>query len=248
MAAIGDLLAIKKGPTTGSGKTEVHILATGLAYQFGAYNPHVPTSLELTDTGQHGVEWAFAVGANDDLLAIKKGPTTGSGKTEVHIVSAASQYTQFAPASHFPTPLELTDTGQHGVEWAFAVGANGDLLAIKKGPTTGSGKTEVHIVSAASQYTQFAPASHFPTPLELTSTGQHGVEWAFAVGANDDLLAIKKGPTTGSGKTEVHIVSAASQYTQFAPASHFPTPLELTDTRQHGVEWEFVVAPGRLLA
>merc|ERR1719258_963225 len=37
-------------------------------------------------------------------------------------------------------------------QWSFATLPNGDLMCILKGPTTGSKKTEVHVLSKSSNY------------------------------------------------------------------------------------------------
>jgi len=131
-----------------------------------------------------------------------KGPKTGSGKTELHILSAASNYQNWALQTG--TALEYTDEN-----WAFTMKSNNDLVCIKKGPTTGSGKTEVHILSAASNYKSWALQTG-------TVLGYADENWAFTMKSNDDLVGILKGPKTGSGKTELHIASASSNYQEWA--------------------------------
>merc|ERR1719377_270436 len=182
-------MCIKKGPT-GSGKTEVHILSKSSNY--ANFNLHAATGLELTDGT---TEWDFAAMPNGDLMCIKMGPKTGSGKTEVHILSKSSNYAKFN--LHAATGLELT-TGS--TEWDFAAMPNGDLMCIKMGPTTGSKMTEVHILSKSSNYATFV--LHAATGLALTTHK----EWSFATLPNGDLMCIKKGPSTGTKKTEVHIL------------------------------------------
>jgi hypothetical protein len=111
---------------------------------------------------------------------------------------------QFSPqpdASKYQSFRLQTGTALHeaGDNFAFGVLPNGDLVAIKKSGT-GSGKTEVHILSAASNYQSF----RLQTGTALHATG---VNFAFGVLPNGDLVAIKKSGT-GSGKTEVHILAA----------------------------------------
>jgi hypothetical protein len=77
-----------------------------------------------------------------DLVAIKKS-NTGSGSTEVHVLSGASGFQQFI--LHTGTALHQTDD-----TFAFAVvdwdgDGTPDLVAIKKS-NTGSGSTEVHML------------------------------------------------------------------------------------------------------
>ncbi|ULP72690.1 hypothetical protein BDGGKGIB_02335 [Nodularia sphaerocarpa UHCC 0038] len=186
----GDLMGIKKS-STGSGKTEVHILSASSNYQ----QFRLQTATALHETGDN---FDFAVLSNGDLMGIKKS-STGSGKTEVHILSASSNYQQF----RLQTATALHETGDN---FDFAVLSNGDLMGIKKS-STGSGKTEVHILSASSNYQQF----RLQTATALHETASN---FDFAVLSNGDLMGIKKS-STGSGKTEVHILSASSNYQQF---------------------------------
>jgi hypothetical protein len=151
-------------------------------------NFQLQTGTALEQTGDN---WNFGVLPNGDLVGIKKSGT-GSGKTEVHILSAASNYQSFRLQTG--TALHETDNN-----FAFDVLPNGDLVAIKKSGT-GSGKTEVHILSAASNYQSF----RLQTGTALHETDNN---FAFSVLPNGDLVAIKKSGT-GSGKTEVHILSA----------------------------------------
>jgi hypothetical protein len=186
-----DLIAIKKSGT-GSKTTEIHKLSAASGYS--QFNWHGATALHET-----GDNFAFSALSNGDLMAIKKS-ATGSGTTEVHILTAASGYSQFS--WHGATALHET-----GDNFTFSVLPNNDLMAIKK-YGTGTGATEVHILSAASGYSQFS--WHGVTPLPET-----GYNFAFSTLPNRDLMAIKKS-ATGTGSTEVHILSAASGYSQFS--------------------------------
>ena len=78
----------------------------------------------------------FGVAANRDVIAIKKSGT-GTGTTEIHVLSAASGYQRFS----LQTGTALHQTDQ---TFAFGVALNRDVCAIKKSGT-GSGSTEVHV-------------------------------------------------------------------------------------------------------
>merc|ERR1719262_272417 len=145
--------------------------------------------------------WDFVGLPNSDLMAIKMGPTTGTKKTEVHTLGKSSNYKNWVLQTG--TGLQLTSGA---TEWDFAAMPNGDLMSILKGPKTGSGKTEVHILSKSSNYAKFN--LHTATGLELTTHK----EWSFTTLPNGDLMCIKKGPTTGTKKTEVHVLSKSSNY------------------------------------
>merc|ERR1719326_467353 len=157
-----------------------------------AYATGIPVPCEM---------WDFVGLPNSDLMAIKMGPATGTKMTEVHTLGKSSNYKSWVLQTG--TGLELT-TG--AIEWDFAAMPNGDLMSIKMGPTTGSKKTEVHILSKSSNYAKFV--LHAATGLQLTNHES----WSFATLPNGDLMCIKKGPTTGTKKTEVHVLSKSSNY------------------------------------
>lgn len=213
LASNGDLFAIgKRG--TGSGTTEIHVLSAASNYQ--QFSVHTGTSLHETNE-----EWHFDVAPNRDLFAIK---TQGQTSTEVHILSAASTYGQFSLQTG--TALHKTDAD----DWRFAVAPNRDLVVIKM---QGQSSTEVHILSAASNYQQFA----LQTGTALHKTNADA--WNFALAPNRDVFAIKKqGSETTS--TEVHVLSAASNYQQFA----LQTGTVLHPTQEN---WAFAVTPDRNL-
>merc|ERR1719161_3174545 len=204
--------------------TEVHTLGKGSNYK--TWVLQTGTGLGLTAKTAPKEEWDFAALPNGDLMSIKMGPTTGSKKTEVHILSKSSNYKSFA--LHAATGLQLTNHKS----WDFVVRPDGDLMGVLKGPKTGSGKTEVHILSKSSNYARFN--LHAATGLELT-TG--ATEWDFQAMPNGDLMCIKMGPKTGSGKTEVHILSKSSNYAKFN--LHTATGLQLSNHKQ----WSFAAMP-----
>ena len=79
----------------------------------------------------------FTLASNNDLFAILKS-NTGSNSTEVHVLSAASNYQEFI----FQTGTVLQQTD---VTFEFALTGNRDLFALMKS-NTGTHTTEVHIV------------------------------------------------------------------------------------------------------
>jgi len=176
-----------------------------------------------TGTAMHETDntFDFTVAPNGDLFAIKKS-NTGSNSTEIHVLSAASNYQQFVLQTG--TALHETGTG-----FAFALAPNRDVIAIKK-QNTGSNSTEVHVLSAASNYQQFS--------LQ-TGTALHETDgtFAFAVADNRDLFAIKK-QNTGSNSTEVHVLAANGNYQQFSLQSG-------TALHHTGPEFSFAVASNR---
>jgi hypothetical protein len=192
---------------TGSSTMEAHVMAAdGQSWAL-----QTPTLLEQT----YGT-WQFAVQPGTGNLACFKLSKTGSGRTEVHVLSAASNYASWVQQA--TTALEEV---QHS--WQLAMLPNGDVVGIKKA-ATGSGQTEVHVLSASAGYQSFS----LQTATALEATGAH---FEFLVAPdNGDLVAIKK-QHTGSGKTELHVLSAASGYQSFALQT--ATALEEADDSWH---------------
>jgi hypothetical protein len=187
-----DLFAIKLNKTD-SGHIEVHILSAASKYQ--QFSLHTATPLPETMPG----DWTFQVGANGDPYAITTNHSV-SGKVEVHVLTSASSYQHWS--NEVATALDTVDP----TRWEFQLASNNDLVGVNL--NGGSGKTEVHILSAAANYQQYR--LHAATVLGPTDRAT----WQFRVGANDDLLGILLNGT-GSGMTEVHRLSASSNYGKF---------------------------------
>ena len=185
-----DLFCIKKSGTL-SQSTEVYILSAASNYQ--AFSMRTATGLHVT-----GSTDTFALAENRDLFYIKKSGGA-SGTTEIHVLSAASNYKDFILQTH--TRLHQTyDT------FEFALASNRDLFCIKKSATD-STSTEVHVLSAALDYQDFSLQSG-------TSLHETGSTDTFVVAHNRDLVYIKKS-NTGTKTTEVHVLSSASNYQDF---------------------------------
>jgi len=212
-----NLVAIKKGPTTGSGKTEVHRLTASSNYK--TYDLQTRTALQITDGN-----WDFVMDSKDNLLAILKGPTTGSGKTEVHRLSASSNYLQFDLQTG-------TGLGYADNNWAFTMDSKDRLVCVLKGPS-GSKKTEVHRLTASSNYIKFD--LHTATGLHYTNAAANQGDWDFEMDPQDNLVCILKGPKSGSGKTEVHKLTQASNFNTFS--LHTSTALHYSNT-----DWAFAM-------
>ncbi|HTD29579.1 MAG TPA: trypsin-like peptidase domain-containing protein [Xanthomonadaceae bacterium] len=163
-------------------------------YIFKPYRYQVPSVQETGLEFEAGSKWTFAVASNLDLFAIKQ-QGCQSNRTEVHILSAASNYKSFS--LHVPTPIEMTDD-----TWTFGVTNNRDIIGIKK--KSGTQKTEVHLLSADSNYQQFSYQGTSVLPETDSS-------WDFAVSASHDVYAIHK--TGGaSNSTEISIMRFADRW------------------------------------
>ena len=192
---------------TGSGQMEVHALSP----DGQRWTLQTATPLPATFGG-----WQFATHPVSGNLACFKLSATESGRAELHVLSAASNYTQWV--QHTATKLSEL---QHS--WQLALNRDGDIIGIKKA-ATGSGTTEVHVLSARSGYQAFA----LQTATPLAATGAH---WEFLVAPdNGDLVGIKK-QRTSSGRTEVHVLRAAARFQAFALQT--ATALHETDDSWH---------------
>jgi outer membrane protein assembly factor BamB len=190
---------------TGSGQVEVHVLSAASGYQ--AFILHAATALAAVPSGRFQFTLAsFAGDHRSNLYAIALN-NTGTNTVEVHALSEASNYGSWVLHSASAlAPVADSST------WQFEIGdrsGSGDLIAIPH-TATGSGGTEVHVLTRASGYRAFS--IHAATPLAYTSDSQ----FAFTLGDHDadgipDIYAVDMN-STGSGQTEVHILSGASGY------------------------------------
>jgi hypothetical protein len=151
---------------------------------------------------------SFGGSGQEDLFYLPYA-ATGSGRVEVHVLSAASTYQTFV--AHAATVLSVASVVPG--DWTFLVaesGGRGDLLAVHGSGSTGSGRVEVHTLAQASGYLAFS--LHAATALGSQDRSQA----VFMLGsASDDLYLLQRGAMTGSGMAEVHALGAASSYTQF---------------------------------
>jgi hypothetical protein len=143
-----------------------------------------------------------------DLVAIKR-QQTGTKRTEIHVLSAASRYRAFI----VQTGTGLPETADNFTFAMADIDRDGkpDLVAIKKNQTA-SKKTELQVFSGASNFQQ----SLLLSQTKLPETGDN---YAFDMALVDkddrpDLVAIKKSKT-GTGTTELHVLSGASNFQQF---------------------------------
>lgn len=205
-----DLFVIRMLPYA----TELLVLAVASGYKTHAL-------ITTTPLGPTNDSWDFAVAPNRDLFAIKK-RNTDSGKTEVHVLAANTNYQRYSLQTGVAQPP--TDH-----TWAFAVAENRDLFAIKK-RNTDSGKTEVHVMAANTNYQQHS----LQTGTALAPTDD---SWVFGVATNRDLFAIQRSGTASS-TTEVQILSASSNYQE----SILQTKSALAQT---DASWSFGIAANR---
>ena len=199
---IEDLFLFNRSQT-GTGSTEVHVLK---GPEYTSFLQQTGTA--LGDTGSDN-RWKFLVGDYDrdgaiDVYAINKNGT--NGKLDVHVLDGSTGF-QTALAQH------ATGAAAPGnsTEIDFALGdydgdGSLDLYMINKNGL--SGKTEVHVLSAASGFQNFV--AHIATGLGQTGSGG---AWTFGVAdynldGKPDLYAFRK----ASANAEVHVLNGANGF------------------------------------
>jgi hypothetical protein len=241
-----ELVAIAK-QNTGTGKTEAHALGaycSGVSGYFQGYVLHTPTALGPTDSS-----WEFQMADIDqdglpDLVAIHKWGTS-SGKTEVTVMKGLPVGTCSSPSSaSFQTVIwqGATGLGTTSTNWTFRLAdidgdGHPDLVGIEESGTA-SGKTELHVLSGAP-----SGGNYFQTSVLDVATGlgpTSSTNWDFQMADLDrdgkpDLYGIFENGT-GSGMTEVHVLSGASNYQSFI--LEVATGLHATDNN-----WVFLGIP-----
>lgn len=197
-----NLYVISKSQT-GTNRTEVHILNGANKYR--QWLLHTGTPLEMTGDNFKFLIADYNRDGVSDVIVIKKSDT-GTNRTEVHVLSGASNFQSWL--LHTGTPLEMTWSN-----FDFAMGDYNrdgvpDLIIIKKSDT-GTNSTEVHVLSGASKFQSWL--LHTGTHLQRT-----GDTFDFTMGDYNrdgypDLVVLSK-MWTGTGRTEVHILNGANKF------------------------------------
>jgi hypothetical protein len=210
-----DLFCLKR-TSTGTGRLEVHLLRSGT---FQSFNLHTGTAITQADAPN----FDFTIGAGSDLYCLKR-HNTGTGRLEMHILTSSSNYQTFRVQTG--TPI----TESHAANFVFAVeGGSGDLFCFKR-TNTGTGKLEVHILTASSNYQQF----RFEKGTPITQAD--AANFDFAVG-NSNVYCIKR-TGTATGKLEVHILDGGNDYQSFRLQTSTPI------TQADAANFSFAVGDG----
>ncbi|MGV1006980.1 MAG: SpoIID/LytB domain-containing protein [Dermatophilaceae bacterium] len=190
----------------------------GLSSGGTATGPSVTTGLGGSDND----DWRFFLSRDADLVCVRL-RNTGSGKVEVHTLTAASGYTVFSVHAATAMPaLAASAPVQVAVSSLDRSGAPDLWLILTAG--TGTGTTELHVLSAASHYQQWT--MHSGTAFGIYPPG--AVTYLVGDAAGEGNLVAVMPVTTGSGRTEAHILSRSSWWKTFT--LHMATPLGLIST------------------
>ena len=192
-----DLICVKVR-NTGSSRTEIHILSGASGFQ--KFLLQTATGIEEGKDNWEFLTEDWNSDGRVDIMGVKR--NNGRGKTEVHVLNGASAYQNFL----LQTVTALHNT--NGANWQFAAGdfdqdGRVDLCAVCDA-NTGSKTTELHILSGKDNYTAFC---HNSGTLLGCSSGS----LKFLETKKDGYICIAgiKTQNTGTGKTEVHIMSVA---------------------------------------
>lgn len=191
-----DLCFIKTNNTP-SNKVEVHIASGASDYKTRILE--TPTTFANEGDGTWGM--CDFTGKGQNGLFFIKTSNTGTNSVEVHVASAESNY-QTRICEQGTTFREETDgvwilrpySKHHPLDLVFLKAAN-----------TGTGKVEVHVAQGPQYQARV---------VEVGTTFMPETDGVWTMSAskkdNPDLIFIKTGSTTGTGKVEVHIASAAA--------------------------------------
>jgi hypothetical protein len=196
-------LVILNQTSTGSGKTEFNVFSDASSYQTPIFG--VAANLGLNPSNI--LQLIDMDGDRKPDLVYLNQTSTGSGKTEIHVLSAASNYQS--------SILDVvTSYGLNPANTLQMIDMDGDFkpdLVSINGTSTGSGKTEIHVLSAASNYQS--------SILDVvTNFGLNPADILQLIDMDGDRkpdLAVINQTSTGSGKTEMNVLSAASNYQSF---------------------------------
>lgn len=195
-----DLVAVRTAGTA-SGRMEV-VTATSASGYRTLTRAVTPYPMFLPDRGT-----SIVAGRNGDVCLVVVG-RTGSGRAEMHCLSAATGYTGWSVHAALPLSAQTSLIGQT----FLVVPTTGDLALVLQSGPTGSGRAELHRLSASSNYASWVDHRALPLGLSSPTTARFLIQPT--TGAAPDVLYVPLSGT-GSGRVEVHVVSASSGYTAF---------------------------------
>jgi hypothetical protein len=142
---------------------------------------------------------------------------TGTNSTEVHVLSAASNYQDYIV--HEGTPIGVNPSATQFLTGDYDGDSKSDLFQIVT-DGTGTNSTEVHVLSAASNYQDYIV--HEGTPIGVNPSATQFLTGDYDGDSKSDLFQIVT-DGTGTNSTEVHVLSAASNYQDYIV--HEGTPI-----------------------
>jgi hypothetical protein len=162
---------------TASGRVEVHVTSRASNYTQGSLDVATPLAARPYGSQDQWAVGSFNGSGRPDLWFIQTDAGTASGKVEVHVLSAVSNYQTWVwhSTTAFPAPVNNDAV-------TFLVGdeyGRGDLTAIIH-ENSRSGVTEIHRMTKASSFQQYDLQT--PTSLPLGSSS----DWSYQLGRFND--------------------------------------------------------------
>ncbi|HSW66520.1 MAG TPA: VCBS repeat-containing protein [Bacillota bacterium] len=222
-----DLIVVNTA-STGSGKVEVHAMdgTTG-------FSTWIENSATIVDYPSATQRLAMADVNGDgraDLLVINT-QSTGSGKVEVHALDAATHFSTWL--GHWVTAADYLNLANQQVAVGDMNGDGHPDVLVVNTASTGSGKTEVHVLDGATNFATWK--EHDVTPANyLTATQRLVVGDANADKMADLFVVNADGTQNGSGKVEVHPLSGATHFSAWL-GHYVVTPLSSLSSTQRVV-------------
>ena len=190
--------------TIGTASGRVEVVVSSSASGFTANRVFVTPLPAFTPDAA----WQVSAGKSPDDVCFVLLVGGASRTVEVHCLAASSSYTTWV--LHATTVIP---SGQPSASSRFLVApVSGDLYWVMHGSGTGSGRPELHALSAASGFRSWV--MHAALPLAYGSDLNAMYALSPTGGAPDLAWVVLRGGT--SGRVEVHTMSAATAYTQFS--------------------------------
>jgi YD repeat-containing protein len=190
--------------STGTNSTEIHVLNGGNNFQNFSQQMGTGQGYDPSKIYKMG-DWD---GDNrPDLIQISQN-NNGTGKVEVHIFSASSDF-----KTHI---FDIaTALGAVGDNWDFNVldwNQDGklDIVGALKN-NSGTNSVEIHVLNGANNFQGYLDQRGTGMPVQPNYNSIRFADWDGD--RRPDMIGIYR-QNTGTGKTEIHVVTAASGYRQ----------------------------------
>ncbi|MBD1929708.1 VCBS repeat-containing protein [Trichocoleus sp. FACHB-90] len=188
---------------TGTNSTEVHVLSGASNYQ--NWIVHEGTPIGVNPAATQFLTGDYDGDGKSDLFSIVT-QETGTNSTEVHVLSGASNYQNWRV--HEGTPIGVNPAATQFLTGDYDGDGKSDLFSIVT-EGTGTNSTEVHVLSAASNYQDYIV--HEGTPIGVNPVATQFLTGDYDGDGKSDLFSIVT-QGTGTNSTEVHVLSGASNY------------------------------------
>lgn len=231
LPSLGPDLTFLLTQATGSRHTELHT-ATAVS-DYTQFNAHVATGIDPAGDKTKFVRADVDGDGQEDLVMLALSDT-GTGTVEIHSVSGSSGLQTFN--KHLPTAFVANfppDRASYTMaDWDGD--GRADLIRVLR-YGTGTNSTEIHVLSAASQYQTYLLATG--TALRA---GAYGGSFDFVDWDGDGKLdlALILSTSSESNKTEVHVLTAASGFQSFVLHAASNIGLLRDGWEAHLLDWD----------